>query len=105
MREPPHPLPYITAQCRSAGLIWIALVEWANARETGRIAPTLSELSDITGVPRRTVSSALWVLEQARWISRKDTPIYKDGRRIATKMRLRLRRPWRLWKRKESKND
>jgi Mn-dependent DtxR family transcriptional regulator len=93
-----HPLPYIAAQCRSAGVVWLALTDYANARESAKIAPGLQELSDLSGVPRRTVSEALWVLEQAGWIRLKRIPIYRDGKRSATALRIKLRREWRLWR-------
>jgi hypothetical protein len=92
-RRNPLSLARLTKQCRSAGIVWVALVELAESRGGSYVTPTRAQLCELTGIDReRTISEALSALEFAGWIRREHIPVSSQGKRTATLLRIALRK-------------
>ena len=73
--------------------VWLALLDLSAERGSLLVTPTRDALAKRAGIRRlETISRALTVLEGASWIERTHVPRFKDGRRTATLLRIRLRR-------------
>ena len=84
-------LARVTKACRSAPIVWLALLDLSEFRGSPVITPTREELSKLSGIPRvKTISRALTILEQAGWIARIHVPISVRNVRQATLLRITL---------------
>jgi len=87
----------VAKACSAVPVVWLALLDLAAARNVGVVTPTRDELAHLTGIKRRkTISTALSVLESAGWIERVHVPVTVGGRRAATLLRIMLRRKGRV---------
>jgi hypothetical protein len=91
-RRTPKSLPELARDCRSALILWVALLDMA--KESGRAAltPTRSELSAQTSLSIKTISSALTALDKAGWIERQHKLVKKPNGEPATLLRIWLLR-------------
>ena len=86
-------LAKVTKECRSAPVVWVALLDLSEFRGSPVVTPTREELSKLSGIPRvKTISRALTILEQAGWIARVHVPVSVRNVRQATLLRITLRR-------------
>ena len=84
-------LARVTKACRSAPVVWVALLDLSESRGSPVITPTRNELSRLSGISRvKTVSKSLSVLEEAGWIGRVHVPVVVGNMRQATLLRINL---------------
>jgi hypothetical protein len=92
-RRPAWPLSKVVAVCRSAPAVWLALQNISEERRTHIVTPTRTDLSQRCGVARaNTISRALSTLEEAGWLEREHVPVFEGAQRVATLLRIVLRK-------------
>jgi len=92
-RKPAWPLSKVVAVCRSAPAVWLALQNISEERRTHIVTPTRTDLSQRSGVARaNTISRALSTLEEAGWLEREHVPVFEGAQRVATLLRIILRK-------------
>ena len=78
-------------QCRSAIIVWAALKDMADAQGSSHLTPTRTLLSNLSGIrDHDTISKALNVLAEARWIEKETLPVTEAGKVTARVYRITL---------------
>lgn len=96
-RTPVWSLARVAMACRSAPAIWLAMQLVSDERGNRVLTPTRAHLSAWSGISDLdTISAALTTLEQAGWISREHVPVFEGTQRVATLLRIVLRKPGKI---------
>jgi len=83
----------VKAECRSALIVWCALLEMAGERGSRMIFPTHKRLEELTGIKRPgTLSKSITTLDAAGWIQRTNSLHNEPGKGFVTFSRVIIRR-------------
>lgn len=80
-------------RCPSAIAVWAALCDMADALDTQCLTPTRQQLSNLCGVrDLDTISKALRVLHEVKWICKETMPVTDNGKITAKVLRITITR-------------